>query len=429
MVGAQTGVLMRANTSTANQSSNPTSAPSTSQKNASEARENRAQPTRRWWHGLGPRTFLGSVAAVVASSLAIGVASTSLAEHALLEERRASFEATLAARAESLEDYLATMRAHVQTIAAEPSTLSALHAFEAGFTTAAAEATSAGLQPEGAADRITEHHERELATRFRDGGLSWHGASALIPADPNARVLQDLYIARNTNPVGSKHLLDAANVALSYDRAHLEHHPRLRTLLEAFGYYDIFLFDRDGRVVYSVFKETDFAQSTTQGFIANTTLANLARATLTSRPESKQANACDFAAYAPSYGAAAGFIAAPLVERTKSDDGSVTPHVVGAIAVQVPIQRLDAMCGIAAGLGATGEVALVGEDGAYRTNLRLAKTATAGTASEYGDITAAATRGESGFLERDVAGVPSIVAYAPFDFLGKKWAIVGSIAR
>ena len=429
MVGAQTGVLMRANESTTNQSSIPASAHSASKNGALVAKENSPQPTRRWWHGLGPRTFLGSVAAVVASSLAIGVASTTLAEHALLDERRASFEATLTARAASLEEYLATMRAHVQTIAAEPSTLTALRAFETGFNSAAAEAASAGLQPESSAERISEHHERELATRFRDGGLAWNGASALIPADPNARVLQDLYIARNTNPVGSKHLLDAANVALAYDRAHAEHHPRIRGVLEAFGYYDIFLFDQNGRLVYSVFKETDFAQSTSQGFIANTTLANLARATIASKPEAVQANACDFAAYAPSYGAEAGFIAAPLVERVTGENGNVTSRIVGAVAVQVPIQRLDAMCGIAAGLGATGEVALVGEDGAYRTNLRLAKTATAGTASDYGEITTSATRGESGFVERDVAGVPSIVAFAPFDFLGKKWAIVGSIAR
>ena len=385
-----------------------------------------ASPKQRWWNGLGPRTFFGSVAAVVASSLAIGIASTQLAERALLDERRASFEATLAARAESLEDYLATMRAHVDTIAAEPSTLAALHALRDGFDRAATDAAAAGLAPEAAATRIAEHHERELAARFRSAGLDWRGADALVPQDPNARVLQDLYIARNTHPVGSKHLLDAADVALAYDRAHAEHHPRLRGVLEAFGYYDIFLFDAEGRLVYSVFKETDFAQPTSDGFIASTTLAKLARTTLAAKPGTHAA-ACDFAAYAPSYGATAGFIAAPIVGADDADGGP--GKVVGAIAVQVPIQRLDAMCGIAAGLGATGEVALVGDDGSYRTNLRLAKAPTAGTPSAYGTLAATAIQGEHGFLEQDVAGVPSMVAYAPFDFLGRKWAIVGSIAR
>ncbi len=418
---------MRAAHSTASQT-HALNKPSLKGRSADAARTT-AQRTRRWWHGLGPRTFLGSVAAVVASSLAIGVASTTLAERALLSERQASFEATLAARAESLEGYLTTMRAHVATIAAEPSTLNALHAFREGFMRAADEAAAAGLAPESAAARLEEHHERELAHRFRDGGVDWHGATALVPSDRNAQVLQDLYIARNTHPVGSKHLLDAADTPLAYDRAHAEHHPRIRALLEAFGYYDIFLFDAEGKLVYSVFKETDFAQSTSEGFIAKTTLATLARATIHAKSPASTANACDFASYAPSYGAAAGFIAAPIVEHDSSDPDGKSPRIVGAIAVQVPIQRLDAMCGIAAGLGATGEVALVGEDGKYRTNLRLAKTATAGTASHYSDVASNAIRGESGFVEATLAGVPSMVAYAPFDFFGKKWAIVGSIAR
>lgn len=427
MADAHPGVFMRAK----NSSVASTHAPARRSIDGSptNAGPNNRQPAHRWWHGIGPRTFLGSVAAVVASSLAIGIASTTLAERALLRERQASFEATLAARAESLEDYLKTMRAHVVTIAAEPSTRAALHAFRDGFKIAADEATAAGLAPESAAERLQEHHERELAHRFRAGGVEWHGATALVPSDRNAQVLQDLYIARNTHPVGSKHLLDAANAPLAYDRAHAEHHPRIRALLEAFGYYDIFLFDAEGKLVYSVFKETDFAQSTSEGFVAKTTLAALARTTIAAKSAATTANACDFAPYVPSYGAAAGFIAAPILEQSASDPDGKPSLIVGAIAVQVPIQRLDAMCGIAAGLGSTGEVALVGDDGKYRTNLRLAKTATAGTASAYSDLASNGIRGERGFVEANVAGVPSMVAYAPFDFLGKKWAIVGSIAR
>ncbi len=390
-------------------------------------------PLSRRTDSIGVRTFAVSVSAIIATSIAIGYAATRLAKSALLEQQQTMFEATLASRATSIEQTLATMRGQVTTLAADPSTHAALTAFSAGFATAADDARKAGHDPDHALAHITEHHDRELAKRFRDGGLNWSGGGALVPEGANARALQELYIASNPNAVGSKHKLDRAGLDTPYDRAHAEHHPRIRTMLETFGFYDVFLFNAQGDAVYTVFKETDFASSATHGCYAESNLSKLVRTALATdagapnatgardaagAPHATGALACDFAPYTASYGAQAGFIAAPIVENGKP---------IGVVAVQVPIDRLDAMCGLAAGLGETGEVFLVGPGGSNRTNLRLVKSPTVGTLSPSAAFAAMAMKGESGFAHTVINDRESIAAYQPFDFLGQKWAILGTI--
>ena len=390
-------------------------------------------PLSRRTDSIGVRTFAVSVSAIIATSIAIGYAATRLARSALLEQQQTMFEATLASRATSIEQTLATMRGQVTTLAADPSTHAALTAFSAGFATAADDARKAGHDPDHALAHITEHHDRELAKRFRDGGLNWSGGGAIVPEGANARALQELYIASNPNAVGSKHKLDRAGLDTPYDRAHAEHHPRIRNMLETFGFYDVFLFNAQGDAVYTVFKETDFASSATHGCYAESNLSKLVRTALATDAgapnavgapvavgarDATDALACDFAPYTASYGAQAGFIAAPIVENGKP---------IGVVAVQVPIDRLDAMCGLAAGLGETGEVFLVGPGGSNRTNLRLVKSPTVGTLSPSAAFAAMAMKGESGFAHTVINDRESMAAYQPFDFLGQKWAILGTI--
>ncbi|MFM2164161.1 MAG: hypothetical protein RL325_598 [Planctomycetota bacterium] len=377
----------------------------------------RRVPLSRRTDSIGVRTFAGSVAAIIATSIAIGYAATTLADRALRAEQEHAFSATIAARSASLEQYFATMRGHVASIAEDPSIAEALRGFSAGFASAVAESGAIAADPEATASRIAAHHDEQLAKRFRDNGLAWHGGAALIPPGASARLLQDRYIVANPNAVGSKQRLDSAGGDSTYDRTHAAHHPRLRTLLERFGYYDIFLFDASGNAVYTVFKETDFATSVHEAPYASSNLSKLVRSVLTASP-AQQAQACDFAPYAASYGAPAGFIAAPIVER-----GSV----IGAVAVQIPIDRIDQICNLPEGLGESGELVLVGADGRNRSNDRGATKPTVGKETEFPALAAAAVRGESGCVIAESEGHPHMVAYRPFDFLGQRWAVVCAV--
>jgi len=378
---------------------------------------NARAPLSRRTDSIGIRTFAGSLAAIVATSIAIGLATTTLARSALTAEKQQAFESTVASRGSSVEQALATMRGHVASMADDPSTLTALQDFHRGFVDAATADAPATNRDADILVRLAEHHDRHLSNRFREGGLTWRGGATLVPAASSARVLQDAYIATNAHPVGSKHLLDFAPADTDYNRAHAAHHPRLRALLERFGYYDIFLFDTAGNAVYTVFKETDFATNANAAPYASSNLMKLVRTTLASSTPA-DAQACDFEPYTPSYGAPAGFIAAPIVEQGAT---------VGVIAVQIPIERIDRICNLPEGLGASGEVALVGPDGRTRNNLRLTEGTSVGRESEFPTLATAAIAGGSGFVATESDGHAHIVAYRPFDYLGQRWAILCAV--
>jgi methyl-accepting chemotaxis protein len=61
------------------------------------------------------------------------------------------------------------------------------------------------------------------------------------------RKLQHMYITNNPNKAGSKHLLDASKEINIYNQAHAKYHPWLRDVMEAGGYYDVFLVNHEGK--------------------------------------------------------------------------------------------------------------------------------------------------------------------------------------
>ena len=65
-------------------------------------------------------------------------------------------------------------------------------------------------------------------------------------------------------------------------QVHAEHHPTFRALLREKGYYDIFLFDLDGNLIYSVFKELDYATNFVSGPYAESGLGKAFRAAVRS---------------------------------------------------------------------------------------------------------------------------------------------------
>ena len=90
--------------------------------------------------------------------------------------------------------------------------------------------------------------------------------------DPES-TLKDVYITNNSFPAGRRDELVKADTGSSYGFMHAIYHPTFNTLQDEMGYYDVFLFDPDGNLVYSVFKETDFATNMNTGPWANTGLA------------------------------------------------------------------------------------------------------------------------------------------------------------
>ena len=128
----------------------------------------------------------------------------------------------------------------------------------------------------------------------------------------------------------------------------------------------MFLIDPDGSIVYTVYKETDFGTSLVVGAYNESNFARLFSSVRRAK-EKNYARIIDLESYAPSYGAPAAFIAAPIYSQDK---------FMGVLAIQVPVDEINnVMTGNlkweSDGLGKSGETYLVGQDYLMRSVSRF----------------------------------------------------------
>lgn len=247
------------------------------------------------------------------------------------------------------------------------------------------------------------------AIRVFDDAFQALGSSA-------TELLKRAYIYDNPNPLGEKHLLDRSDVASAYDAAHAHYHPWFRELLSERGYYDIFLFNNSGDLIYSVFKEEDYATNFRAGGgeWAASDLGEAFRAA--SAAQAGQVSFFDFQPYGPSANAPASFISTPVMHNGER---------AGVLVFQMPIDAINAIMTRSSGLGATGEALIVGRDGLMRND-----------SSFTSDTDILATQLKSEAVEAALAGraqvamdsgyrdIVTLQASVPLSFHGVTWAVV-----
>ncbi|MEL6488655.1 MAG: adenylate/guanylate cyclase domain-containing protein [Cyanobacteria bacterium J06621_3] len=268
-----------------------------------------------------------------------------------------------ASKASQIENYFRSLRNEVQVVGHSPSTITAMKEFSTAFSTVLAEA--ADTEAAATSGNIRQYYRDEFASRLAENTSASVDADTFLPASTLARYLQTQYIVSNPNPVGEKEKLDDADDGTQYSTLHERYHPIFRDIVEEFGYYDLFLIDNDGNIVYSVFKEVDFATSLRIGPYARSSLANAYRDA--QKQNSSYIALSDFAAYTPSYEEPAAFMATPLYDGTE---------LVGVLAIQVSVDEVNEVMTSNGnwseeGLGETGETFLVGADQTLRSDSRL----------------------------------------------------------
>ncbi|MFQ5535732.1 MAG: cache domain-containing protein [Sphingomonadales bacterium] len=194
-----------------------------------------------------------------------------------------------------------------------------------------------------------------------------------------------------------------------YSAVHARHHPWFHQIQQTREYYDIFLFNAEGDLIYTVFKELDYATNFSSGEWAETDLGQVFRDAVAQPREGFQTFQ-DFEPYAPSNDAPASFIATPVLDA----DG----QLLGVVAFQMPIGRINRLMGNRAGMGETGEAYLVGPDFLMRSDSRFSEKSTILVRKVEGPTVRAALKGGAGIeIIDDYRGVPVISAYKPFDFM------------
>jgi methyl-accepting chemotaxis protein len=232
-------------------------------------------------------------------------------------------------------------------------------------------------------------------------------------------ILQSLYITDNPFPTGQKEELDFAPDESRYTDVHRQYHNFFRTFLRERGYYDVFLFDTDGNLVYTVFKELGYATNLNRGEWADTDLGNAFRAAAET-PVPGDVSFFDFKPYAPSADAPASFISTPLFDSVGA--------FAGVLVFQMPIARINEIMMQQAGMGESGESYIVGADYLMRSDSRFSDESTILAREVGSESVRASLSGEtSALMVEDYRGVPVYSAFGPIDFHGARWAILAEM--
>ncbi len=308
-----------------------------------------------------------TVAAVMATFSLIGLRAT------LLDEAQQKLNVVLEQRLEDLQRYFDHAETALLEEASSPQTLHALEEFANGWR-------QLGLS---AADR--------LRSEYIDGGNG----------------------QRSTEGVTS-----GIN---TYRATHEEYHIHFNSIRGQLDYYDVFLIDTQGDIVYSVDKEADFATNLMSGPYAESGLGIAFRKALDA-PNGTMIFE-EFDPYAPSNNEPSAFFATPV----KGADG----QTAGVYAVQVTSEHITRLMSNPSGLEETGRVVLLAADGTRRNAPRFEGDVPVDGLFPKAPHVEAALRGEDGTMPNVTSdkGVAVVAAYDSVELADTRWSAIAEQHR
>ncbi len=347
----------------------------------------------------------------------------------------------------SVQDYFDTIEKQIVTMASDVSTVEKVMGFNREFRNYTTQRQPGSFNEEGS---VRTYYETSFSTEFKKFNGHIPNTDSLLHAmTAQSTAMQFDFISNNANSLGQKDALTDIGNGTGYDKIHSRYHPSIRNFLKEFGFYDIFFVDaQSGDIVYSVFKELDFATNLHRGPYAKSGIGDAFQQAL--QLPNGSAYLTDFKPYRPSYDNPASFISTPVFDKNKR---------IGVLIFQMPIDRINNLMTLnqewqKAGFGQTGEIYLVGTDGTLRTESRFLienkeryleslntadaqnadKIALKGTGISLHVVDTASTqaglKGESGFqITTDYRGQKVLSSYAPIDIGNRHWAILSEIDK
>ena len=211
-----------------------------------------------------------------------------------------------------------------------------------------------------------------------------------------------------------------SRIARKYD-------PRMRDLISDFGWYDLFLINIDGDIVYTVMREPDLGINIPNSELGKSGMGEAFR--IANSSGGKLIAFADFKPYPPSEGAPAAFMIAQLKDKIGNLKGYCT--------FQIPLDKINHIMQERSGLGKTGETYLVGPDRLMRSDSFLdseghsvaasfaGKQEKSGVDTEASRVALTGQIGEKIIL--DYRNIPVLSAFTFVDIGDIRWALMAEM--
>lgn len=369
-------------------------------------------------------------------SIILTILAVNKSTNALLESQFNKLSSVETGKHQEISNYLSYLKGLLTSLAENKGTKDAFLAFEDGFYK---------LQNE--LDLDINMIKNNLKSDFENNYLNSVNytvpnseqrkqTNTYLPQNNNALIAQYIFISNSTAKLGEKNnMLYNAKYDSTYMNAHKKYHTSFDKFLTSFELYDIFMVDLKGNLIYTDFKEKDYATNLKSGVYSNTGIAKVYNKALSLNEG--ELGFDDFKSYEPSYNSSASFISTPIfIDGVKK----------GVLIFQMPVDAINNIMQFngeytKAGLGQSGEVYLVGEDYKMRSNSRFQKDikdkvvqdlgSTIGvwevkTKSTQAIVTKETKYGKS--IISDYRGIDVLSVYSNIDLYGQgQWAIVAEI--
>jgi class 3 adenylate cyclase/HAMP domain-containing protein len=264
-------------------------------------------------------------------------------------------------KAREIETYYRGIQNHLLTLSQDRMLVDAITEFLAAYR-----ALDEGpIAPEDL-DTLRQDYRERFYPELQKVNLARPRYEDYMPFSPAAIHLQSAYIAKHKVSAQGRREINNAGDGSDYSAVHEKYHPRLRKIVEKFGYYDLYLIDyQTRRVIYDVNKDRAFGTGLLDGPYREGNLAKVVKQCVdANNPDA--AFISDFEPNQASAGVPTQFAASPV------SDG---PGRTGVIALQLSTEALnDIMTGgrdwKREGLGRTGQAVVIGPDYLLRSNNR-----------------------------------------------------------
>jgi len=354
----------------------------------------------------------------------------------LLQAELNKLSSVKAAKSSEISNYLKILEGLLISLANNQGTKDAFVAFEDGFYKIYEQ------QPLDI-EMVKQELQKDFAKNYLESvnytvpnSAQRRSIEKYLPRDLNALVAQYIFITDNESKIGEKNnLLFSKKYDSDYMQAHQKYHNSFNEILTRFHLYDIFMVDLKGNLIYTDFKEKDYATNLQDGVYSDTGIARVYKKAMSL--DKNQIAFDDFTSYEPSYNSAASFISTPIFIDGKRS---------GVLIFQMPVDTINSIMSFGgeykkAGLGESGECYLVGKDYTMKNDSRFTKDiddpvvqslgSTIGLMKIKTDSSKAVMSGNASsgkWVIDDYRGVPVLSVFDTIDVYGQtKWAIIAEI--